>query len=46
MERYLAWGLKRTPYEELRREFIEDVNPQLERLGLTPPDPRLNRKVL
>lgn len=46
MDRYIAWGLKRTPYEDLRREFITDVNPKLERLGLTPPDPRLNRKVL
>jgi ring-1,2-phenylacetyl-CoA epoxidase subunit PaaA len=46
MSRYIGWGLKRTPYEELRAEFIRDVDPKLERLGLAPPDPRLNRTIL
>jgi ring-1,2-phenylacetyl-CoA epoxidase subunit PaaA len=46
IDKYIRWGLKKTRYDDLRQEFIRDVNPKLERLGLTPPDPLANRKIL
>ena len=46
VDKYIAWGLKRTRHDDLRRQFIGELNPRLERLGLTPPDPLANRKIL
>jgi len=46
MGRYIEWGLKKSRYDDLRQEFIREVNPKLERLELAPPDPLTNRKIL
>jgi len=44
--RYVAWGIKRSGNEELRRNFVAEVNPLLEQLGLQPPDYLFNRHFL
>jgi ring-1,2-phenylacetyl-CoA epoxidase subunit PaaA len=44
--RYIAWGIKRSPNEELRQQFVAEVNPLLEQLGLDPPDYTTNRHFL
>lgn len=46
VDKYIAWGLKKTRHDELRQQFIREVNPKLERLGLIPPDPLANREIL
>lgn len=45
-ERYLEWGLKRRPNREAREQYIQEVNPILEKLGLEIPDPLEGRKFL
>ncbi len=45
-QRYIHWGLKRRTNAEARREFIGEVNPLIEKLGLQVPDPRKDRKYL
>jgi len=44
--RYFEFGLKTKSNEELRQEFIAEVDPILESLGLRPPDPSVGRKFL
>lgn len=44
--KYIELGLKTKSNEQLRNEFIGEINPILEELGLTPPDPRDNRRFL
>ena len=41
---YIRWGLRQRTNEEMRRDFIAEVNPILEALGLAPPDPLANRR--
>ncbi len=43
-ERYIEWGLKRRPNEKAREEYVAEVNPLIEELGLRVPDPEKNRK--
>jgi ring-1,2-phenylacetyl-CoA epoxidase subunit PaaA len=45
-ERYRYWGLKRRTNEEARRQYIAEVNPLLEAMGLRVPDPLKGRKYL
>ncbi|MFE7414315.1 1,2-phenylacetyl-CoA epoxidase subunit PaaA [Streptomyces laurentii] len=35
----MAWGIKRHTNDELRQRFVDSCVPQVERLGLTVPDP-------
>jgi ring-1,2-phenylacetyl-CoA epoxidase subunit PaaA len=45
-ERYRQWGLKRRTNEEARQEFMAEVNPLIEGMGLQVPDPLKGRKYL
>jgi 1,2-phenylacetyl-CoA epoxidase catalytic subunit len=42
-ERFREWGLKRRSNEEARAEYIAEVNPLIEKAGLTIPDPNEGR---
>lgn len=42
-ERYRYWGLKRRTNAEARRQYIDEVNPLLEQMGLKIPDPTKGR---
>jgi ring-1,2-phenylacetyl-CoA epoxidase subunit PaaA len=44
--RYIYWGLKRRTNGQARDEFIEEVNPLIEKLGLKVPDPLKGRQYL
>jgi len=43
-ERYLKWGLKRRTNAEARKQYIAEVNPLIEKLGLKLPDEEKGRK--
>lgn len=45
-KRYIEWGLKKQTNTELRRSFIQEVNPLLQSVGLEPPPETYNRKFL
>ena len=45
-ERYRHWGLKRRTNAEAREQYIAEVNPIIESMGLQVPDPLKNRKHL
>ncbi|MCA1647432.1 MAG: phenylacetate-CoA oxygenase subunit PaaI [Chloroflexi bacterium] len=45
-ERYHFWGLKRRSNAEARAQFIAEVNPLIEGMGLQVPDPLAGRKYL
>ena len=45
-ERYRFWGLKRRTNEEARQQYIAEVNPLIESMGLEVPDPLAGRKYL
>jgi ring-1,2-phenylacetyl-CoA epoxidase subunit PaaA len=45
-ERYHFWGLKRRSNAEARVQYIAEVNPLIEQMGLQVPDPLANRKYL
>jgi ring-1,2-phenylacetyl-CoA epoxidase subunit PaaA len=45
-ERYRYWGLKRRTNEEARQQYIAEVNPLIEAMGLEVPDPLAGRKFL
>jgi 1,2-phenylacetyl-CoA epoxidase catalytic subunit len=45
-ERYIDWGLKRRTNEEARRQYIAEVEPQIQALGLIVPDRLQGRKYL
>jgi ring-1,2-phenylacetyl-CoA epoxidase subunit PaaA len=45
-ERYRHWGLKRRTNEEARQQYIAEVNPIIESMGLRVPDPLQGRKFL
>ena len=45
-ERYRYWGLKRRTNEEARQQYIAEVNPIIESMGLQVPDPLKGRKYL
>jgi ring-1,2-phenylacetyl-CoA epoxidase subunit PaaA len=43
-QRYTYWGLKRRTNSQAREEFIQEVNPLIERIGLIVPDPLKDRQ--
>lgn len=45
-ERYRQWGLKRRTNAEARAQYMAEVNPLLEGMGLDVPDPLAGRKYL
>lgn len=45
-ERYRQWGLKRRSNAEARAQYMAEVNPLLEGMGLDVPDPLAGRKYL
>lgn len=45
-ERFRAWGLKRRTNAEARAQYIAEVNPLIEQMGLEVPDPLAGRKYL
>ena len=45
-QRYIYWGLKRRTNAQARQEFIQEVNPLIERIGLKVPDPLKGRNYL
>lgn len=42
-ERYRYWGLKRRTNAEARQQYINEVNPLIEKMGLQVPDPNKGR---
>lgn len=42
-ERYCHWGLKRRSNAQAREEYIAEVNPLIEKMGLLVPDPNKGR---
>lgn len=45
-DRYLEWGLKRRTNAQARAQYMAEVNPLIEKLGLQLPDPLQGRKFL
>jgi ring-1,2-phenylacetyl-CoA epoxidase subunit PaaA len=45
-ERYVYWGIKRRTNAEAREEYIQEVNPLIEGMGLKVPDPLEGRNFL
>jgi 1,2-phenylacetyl-CoA epoxidase catalytic subunit len=45
-ERYIAWGLKHRLNEEARSDYIKEVKPTLEAMGLVVPDETFDRRHL
>jgi ring-1,2-phenylacetyl-CoA epoxidase subunit PaaA len=45
-QRYIEWGLKRRQNEEARQQFMGEVNPMIEQMGLQVPDPLKGRQYL
>jgi ring-1,2-phenylacetyl-CoA epoxidase subunit PaaA len=45
-ERFRHWGLKRRTNSEAREEYMAEVNPLIEKMGLTIPDPHEGRLYL
>jgi ring-1,2-phenylacetyl-CoA epoxidase subunit PaaA len=45
-QRYIYWGLKRRTNAQARQEFIGEVDPLIEKLGLRVPDPIQGRQYL
>jgi ring-1,2-phenylacetyl-CoA epoxidase subunit PaaA len=45
-QRYIYWGLKRRTNAQARQEFIQEVDPLIEKLGLVVPDPARGRQYL
>jgi 1,2-phenylacetyl-CoA epoxidase catalytic subunit len=43
---YVKWGIKQHTNEELRKKYIAEAVPEIERLGLVVPDPLANRRFL
>jgi 1,2-phenylacetyl-CoA epoxidase catalytic subunit len=44
--RYLHWGLKRRTNAQARQEYIQEVNPLIEKIHLKVPDPTAGRQYL
>lgn len=45
-DRYRFWGLKQRTNQEARQQYIREVSPLIEAMGLAVPDPRAGRKFL
>jgi ring-1,2-phenylacetyl-CoA epoxidase subunit PaaA len=46
VERFRHWGLKRRTNAQAREDYIKEINPLIEKLGLKVPDPLKGRKYL
>ncbi|HLG72121.1 MAG TPA: Phenylacetic acid catabolic protein [Chloroflexota bacterium] len=42
-ERFVYWGIKRRTNEQARQDYINEVNPLIEAMGLQVPDPKAGR---
>jgi 1,2-phenylacetyl-CoA epoxidase catalytic subunit len=45
-DRYRYWGLKRRTNEQAREDYMKEVNPILEKMGLKVPDPLKGRRYM
>lgn len=45
-EAFIRWGLRKRTNEQMRQDFIKEINPILKALGLEIPDPKANRRFL
>ncbi|MPZ76068.1 MAG: hypothetical protein GEU77_06050 [Deltaproteobacteria bacterium] len=45
-QRYIYWGLKRRTNSQARQEFIQEVDPLINKVGLEIPDPNQGRQYL
>ncbi|MGH7928137.1 MAG: Phenylacetic acid catabolic protein [Candidatus Binatia bacterium] len=45
-QRYIYWGLKHRTNAQARQEFVAEIDPLIEKLGLQIPDPLKDRKYL
>lgn len=45
-ERYLEWGLKKRTNEEARRQYVAEMEPKIQAIGLVVPDRLQGRKYL
>ena len=45
-ERYRVWGLKHRTNDEARQQYVAEVNPLIQAMGLDVPDPLAGRKYL
>jgi 1,2-phenylacetyl-CoA epoxidase catalytic subunit len=45
-ERYRYWGLKRRSNEQARKDYINEVDPILMKMGLRVPDPLKGRRYM
>lgn len=45
-QKYVRWGIRQAGNEELRRQYITDTRPMLEKIGITVPDDSANRQFL
>jgi ring-1,2-phenylacetyl-CoA epoxidase subunit PaaA len=43
---FIRWGLRKRTNEQMRQDFIQEINPILNALGLKIPDPKANRRFL
>ncbi len=43
---YVKWGIKQLVNEDLRKKYIVEAIPEIEKLGLTAPDNLANRRYL
>ena len=43
---YVKWGIKQLVNEDLRKKYIAEALPEIEKLGLTAPDNLANRRYL
>jgi ring-1,2-phenylacetyl-CoA epoxidase subunit PaaA len=43
-ERYIHWGLKRRMNADQRQQFVDEVKPLIDKMGLRQPDPEAGRK--
>jgi ring-1,2-phenylacetyl-CoA epoxidase subunit PaaA len=45
-QRYVYWGLKRRTNAQAREEFMHEVDPLIQKMGLNVPDPQKGRQYL
>jgi len=42
-ERFVYWGIKHRNNEQARQDYVNEVNPMIEKMGLQVPDPKVGR---
>ena len=45
-DKYVKWGIRTSGNEDLRRQYIADTRPMMEKLGIEVPDDKANRRFL